>query len=138
MPPSQYGSQSTVVTSSPALIAARPGCVPSMPETGIWPASPSARSASIAPSAMSSLAAHTPLIFELKRVIHACMIGKAFCESQSATWKSSNWMSGNFFSAAIRPALRSIAGTLLKMPPIATTPPLPPIALNSSVAVDSP
>src|SRR6218665_2490428 len=137
-PPSQEGSQSTVATSSPALSAASPGCVPSMPDTRSWPASPSARKASMAPSAMSSLAAHTPLNLVLKRVSHACMMGKAFCESQSATWKSSSWISGNFFSAAIRPALRSMAGTLLKMPPSATTPPWPPMALNNSVAVAAP
>jgi hypothetical protein len=136
MPPVHMGSQATVPANSPASTAFTAESMPSMPTTGTVPASPFWRSASSAPMPMPSLAANTPLISSPKRVIQACMTSKAFCSFQSAGWKSRSFtLPPESAMAWSRPILRSMAGTLERMPPIATMPPSPPIALKSSWAI---
>ena len=87
---------------------------------------------------MSSLAAQMPPISSPNWVSQALVFSSASVADQFATWKSSSLMSGFSASAWSRPALRSIAGTFDWMPPRATMPPLPPIALNSASAIALP
>ena len=84
---------------------------------------------------MLSLAAQIPLMSRPKRVSQAWVMSNALVSFQSAGWKSS---SSTFPFSAIamsRPILRSIAGTLERMPPRATIPPEPPIRMKSSSAI---
>ena len=109
--------------------------MPSIPVTGTLPARPSARSASTAASAISSLAAQMPPISSPNWVSQALVFSSASVADQLATCRSSSLTSGFASSACISPALRSIAGTFDSMPPSATMPPLPPIALISASAI---
>jgi hypothetical protein len=63
---------------------------------------------------------------------------KASVDFQFATWKSSSFTFGLALSAFSSPDLRSIAGVFDRMPPSATMPPDPPIALINAFAVSSP
>ncbi len=87
---------------------------------------------------MSSLAAQMPLMSSPNWVSQALTLSCASSAFQLATWKSSSLTPGLAASAWSSPFLRSIAGMFDSMPPSATMPPLPPIALISASAIALP